>query len=218
MHWFGAVEKVAQERGWRLVALTKAGCPPYDATVYNGKVGGGFSECDEWRAKTIDRIVDEERPQIIFTGGSVRHRVVEDGKLLSGPPNSAALQDGYERVLERFAATGARVVAFEDLPQSPQDMTDCVSAHLDDLRQCAYDEDANPADHFEERATKDVDGVELFDFTPAICDEQRLCHGVIGNALVYRDNDHMTATFSRTLAPWLEQALDGGDGTGSQRG
>jgi hypothetical protein len=28
--------------------------------------------------------------------------------------------------------------------------------------------------------------------------------------LVYRDNDHMTWTFARTLAPWLERELDQG--------
>jgi hypothetical protein len=30
---------------------------------------------------------------------------------------------------------------------------------------------------------------------------------VIRNALVYRDDDHMTATFAATLGPWLEREL-----------
>lgn len=209
MHWFGAVENVAQKRGWRLVALTKAGCPPYDVTVYNGKVGREFTECDEWRERALDRILNEERPETIFTGGAVRHRVVgDDGKLLDGAENTAALQQGYQRTLEQLVGGGSRVIAFADLPRSPHDMTDCVSGNLDDLRACAFPEDADPVDHFEWRAARAVAGVQLFDFTPAVCDEQRLCHGVIRNTLVYRDNDHMTVTFSRTLAPWLERELD----------
>jgi len=30
---------------------------------------------------------------------------------------------------------------------------------------------------------------------------------VIDGDLVYRDNAHLTATYARTLAPWLEPAL-----------
>ena len=30
---------------------------------------------------------------------------------------------------------------------------------------------------------------------------------VIGNALVYRDKSHLTATFARTLAPAIERGL-----------
>jgi hypothetical protein len=30
---------------------------------------------------------------------------------------------------------------------------------------------------------------------------------VIGNALVYRDKSHLTATFARTLLPWIESGL-----------
>jgi hypothetical protein len=98
-------------------------------------------------------------------------------------------------------------VALKDLPKSPRDMTDCVSENLDDLRRCAFRPGAEYADSFDERAVGAVDGAELVDLTPAICAED-LCFGVIGDALVYRDNDHLTATFSRTLAPWLDRELN----------
>jgi hypothetical protein len=31
----------------------------------------------------------------------------------------------------------------------------------------------------------------------------------MGNALVFRDDNHFTATYARTLAPWLDAELPG---------
>jgi hypothetical protein len=35
----------------------------------------------------------------------------------------------------------------------------------------------------------------------------RRCPAVVGNALVYRDTYHLSATYARTLAPWLMRRL-----------
>jgi hypothetical protein len=46
----------------------------------------------------------------------------------------------------------------------------------------------------------------LVDLTPFYCDA-RTCPVVIGGVNVYRDNSHITVTYSRTLAPYLYRAL-----------
>ena len=35
------------------------------------------------------------------------------------------------------------------------------------------------------------------------------CPVVVGNVLIYRDNHHLTATYARSLAPFLSTALAG---------
>jgi peptidoglycan/LPS O-acetylase OafA/YrhL len=208
MHLFATVERLAEERNWRLVSLTKAGCPPYQATFYNGKVEREYRECTEWQQHALERI-EEERPQILFTSGALSVRVMEEGRLLDGARNDAALEEGYVRMLEELKerAPQARMIGMKDLPVAPHDMTDCVSENLDDLRKCAFEKGDEHRDSPDRRAIEAVDGVELVDLSPAICDKGT-CYGVIGNALVYRDNDHLTATFARTLAPWLGRELD----------
>jgi hypothetical protein len=94
-----------------------------------------------------------------------------------------------------------------DLPMAPHDMTDCVAENQDELRKCAYEEDAMGGDPFDVRAARRVPGAHLIDLRPAVC-RDGLCFGVIGDALVYRDNDHLTFTFARTLAPWIERELN----------
>jgi hypothetical protein len=36
---------------------------------------------------------------------------------------------------------------------------------------------------------------------------KKTCPAVIGDALVYRNGSHLTATYVRTLAPWLGERL-----------
>jgi hypothetical protein len=43
--------------------------------------------------------------------------------------------------------------------------------------------------------------------TRAICPGTGACPVVINNMIVYRDQHHLTATFSKTLAPVLDQKL-----------
>jgi hypothetical protein len=58
--------------------------------------------------------------------------------------------------------------------------------------------------------------VRFIDLSDYFCDGQ-VCPPVIGNVLVYRHMNHITATYVRTLAPMLQselqRALEGDTGT-----
>jgi hypothetical protein len=49
-------------------------------------------------------------------------------------------------------------------------------------------------------------GAHLIDLTSYYCNDTN-CPAVIGHVVVYRDQDHLTATYARTLAPYLGRAL-----------
>ena len=48
--------------------------------------------------------------------------------------------------------------------------------------------------------------MKLIDPLPILCPRRR-CPSVMGHVLVYRNTYHMTATFARTLSPWLGREL-----------
>jgi hypothetical protein len=50
--------------------------------------------------------------------------------------------------------------------------------------------------------------VQIVDMTRFICDA-RWCYPVIGGALVFKDQNHLTEVFGRTLGPYLSRAIDG---------
>src|SRR3954454_17639837 len=69
MQWFPALNEIAKERDWRLVGLTKSACPPAEVHVYSGVLRREYRECDQWRERTLKRIVQDENPSLIVTSG-----------------------------------------------------------------------------------------------------------------------------------------------------
>jgi peptidoglycan/LPS O-acetylase OafA/YrhL len=207
MQWFPALNEIARERGWRLVGLTKSACPPAEVHVYNGTLRRAYRECDEWRERTLERIVQDENPSLVVTSSLPAYKPREDGKRLHGEARKQALVEGYGSTLRKLRGTGAPVALIEDVPHPNKNVPQCVSRFLDRLRECATPRsEALGFPKVNTRAAAEVDGVRLIDPTTMICLE-KTCPAVIGDALVYRNGAHLTATYVRTLTPWLAERL-----------
>jgi hypothetical protein len=209
MQYGPALEELARTRHWRLLGLTKEGCTAAQVREYNGPLGREYSECDTWRTASLNRIVDVEHPSLIVTSTSTRYRVLSpDGSSVLDPAASTPfLRAGYEATLRRLTSTGTPVAVIADPPRAPGDTADCVAASLDDLPHCAFPAGQPPSTPaFDTEAAAAVPGVRVIDPQPMLCPGGR-CPAVIGSALVYRDAGHLTATFARTLAPWLGSRL-----------
>ena len=61
MQLFPAIEQMAARRHWRIVELTKAGCPPSRVRVVFTISDRSYAECDAWREHALRRI-ERERP------------------------------------------------------------------------------------------------------------------------------------------------------------
>ncbi len=207
MQFFPAVEQLAERHRLRLVALTKAECPPAAVRVPNMTTGGEYPECDVWRERALQRIEQMDGQVTVLMGSASEYTPLgEDGEALSGEEGSAALEDGYAATLERVNDDGRRVAVLKDPPSASEDVPSCVSRQLESLDSCAFRRDRSRAKEFDTRAAKRTPGASLVDVTEAIC-PRGLCRAVIGNALVYRDRNHLSATFAGTLAPLIELDL-----------
>jgi len=201
MQYFPALERVALRRGWRLVGLTRAGCPVADVDYLDG--------CDAWREDTLRRIEREERPALVVTSSSTadRIRVRRDGTRLSRADSQPLLIAGYARTLRRLRRTGAQVVVIRDQVKIAFNPPDCVAEHPRALERCAFARRRIRGNGFDAAGARRAGrGVRLLDPLNVLCRGDR-CPSVIGDALVYRDTYHLSATFARTLAPWLERRL-----------
>ncbi|MGE5282724.1 MAG: acyltransferase family protein [Chloroflexota bacterium] len=207
MQYFPPLELLAEERHWRLVVLTKRECTPGEASIQNTLSGLRYSQCDAWRERSLRRIESAPRGAIVVMSGSTGYTAYgRGGETLHDAANAAALEAGYVETLRRIHAAGPSTVLIRDMPASPQDVPSCVSEHTHHLRACAFRRVRRSNREFDVRAADVAPGVTLLDLTPEVC-PKNLCRAVIGNALVYRDRFHLTATFTRTLSPWLELAL-----------
>jgi peptidoglycan/LPS O-acetylase OafA/YrhL len=207
MQWFPALEELAKKRDWRLLGFSKSACPPAEIHVYNASLRREYHECDEWRERTLERIVREESPSLVVTSMLNRYRAREDGAGLGRDASNEAVVEGYVSTLERLRSSEAPVVVIEDVPRPDKDIPECVSRSLARLEDCAFARSkALDEPRINARAAAEVEGASLVDATPMVC-PGKTCPAVIGDVLVYRNGAHLTGTYVRTLTPWLGERL-----------
>jgi hypothetical protein len=205
--WFPALQRLAIERSWRLVSLTKVLCGAVDHPVWNGQLNRAYPECDAWRAAAIQRI-RSEHPALVVVANSKFANFAIDGRQATATETASGWTPALASMLRRVGAPQTRVVVIGDTPQMATDPADCLSAHLGNALACArpgadaVDWQRLAADRL---ATEEV-GAAFIDPTPWACPTEP-CPVVIGSLLVYLDAGHLTATFSAALAPYLLAAL-----------
>ncbi|MBS1894191.1 MAG: acyltransferase [Actinobacteria bacterium] len=204
MQYFPAVEELANIHGWRLIVLTKAECPPEEVEVKSMVEDREYSQCDVWRQEALKRIEKGGASVTVVMSGDTEYTPYNaKGEELSGDEAAEAMEAGYLRTLKRIEAAGPHTVVIRDNPSSVQDVPSCVSEDIQHLKRCAFPRRKEWDREYDVRAAEASPETHLVDFIGDICPGE-VCRAVIGNALVYRDKDHLTATFARTLEPMLE--------------
>jgi peptidoglycan/LPS O-acetylase OafA/YrhL len=207
MQYFTALERLALENNWRLITLTKAECTPGEIQIRSMVEEREYSQCDAWRETTMKRIEDAgSRAMVVMSGDTAYTPYGEDGEELSGKEASEAMEAAYIKTIDRIHEAGLQVAVIRDTPASASDVPSCVSEDLQNLDKCAFKRVRDWNLEFDVRAAAKSPHANLIDITDEICPAD-LCRAVIGNALVYRDKTHLTATFARTLSPWIGEGI-----------
>ncbi|MFI7551054.1 acyltransferase family protein [Micromonospora sediminimaris] len=200
--WVPAMQKVAETNGWRLVTHTKSGCPFLAAEI--SLDNRPYSSCFEWNRAVQATLLDTDRPDLLITTHS-EYPVVGES-----PANRrSAMVRELRKTWSNLVAEEIPIVVLRDTPLHPEDIAECVSENLKRLTRCATPRGvalAGGGGPAQEQAVVGLDGVHLVDLNDWICPADR-CAPVIGGVLVWRDAHHLTATYSVTLAPFLDTAL-----------
>lgn len=201
--WNPALEPVAQQRHWRLETLGKVTCPLMDLPITSPYLGRHYSECEQWRADIVRRL-QAERPQLIVL--SMSRRYGADFGFTSFDP---AWLDSLSRLVTRLRATGAAVLVLGPIPDPRSMVPACLSGHLDTAVACfpARHDAVNDAGIAAEAAATTAAGGEYADLKALFCTDAR-CPVIVGNNLVYRDDNHVTIEYAQTLGPVLGAIAD----------
>ena len=205
--WFPAFDALGRERHWRLVSLTKSGCPPAEVTIWVGTFERAYTECDAWRDAVFARIADLQ-PDLVVVSMTYGQTPIVDGETLDGQPAREVMIAAYERTLDHLDSIAGRVALLADTPRAPDDPPICLSSHLDDALSCATArQDAVEGEWLEEQqGVAEAVGAAFVDPTPWLCPIDP-CPAVIGRYLVYRDTHHITTTYAVAVRNRLAAAL-----------
>ncbi|MCC6755918.1 MAG: acyltransferase [Solirubrobacterales bacterium] len=201
MMYMPTLDEIGKREGWKIIGLSRANCAV--AEVKLGKY------CDEWRANALARIA-EEHPDLVVVATSTRavYSLRMDGKQLSREESDPYLVDGMKKTFRQLKQDADKVVLIRDQAQAPRQPWlphECVAENLDNLKVCAFKPERDMETSFDVKAAQQT-GTPMIDPMPILCSDGR-CPAVIGNALVYRDSYHISATYATTMGPWLQRQL-----------
>jgi len=201
--WLPAFDVAGKRAHWKIVNWTKAACPPAQLSVFAPTLNRQYTECDTWRSRTIARIVSL-KPDLVVVGQS------ENVASSSVPPSTYASAT-VQTLNQLKTRTQTRVEFVQDLPVPNFDAPTCIADHLSDVSRCTFALDKAfryPDRHQAMIAVLRQAGIPVLDPAPWLCTSQR-CPAVVGNLLVYRNDTHVTASFSRWLTPMVAPLLTG---------
>lgn len=198
-HWFPAIEAIALERGWRLVTFVKVSCSFTTLAQRNLALKRAYRECTAFNEATVARL-NQIKPALTIIVNRRTFRPISEG--ITSTLAGAALGEMVARL------PGATAILV-DTPDPGRDVPACLSKHPSDIRACLFTQD--DADNREigvaERVAAEVSGAQLIDLTDSICAAWP-CLPIAKSVLIYRDEDHMTETFSRSLATPLKVEIE----------
>lgn len=196
--WQPALEVAAQQNHWRLETMSKVTCPLMELPIRSPYLGRTYTECEQWRTDALARL-DRDRPQLVVVDMSRRY-----GGDFGFTTYDPAWLDGLSRLVGRLRATGAQVLVLGPAPDPQSTVPACLSGHLDDVGACspARGVAVNGAGVAAEAAAVQAAGGRYAELTDLFCTDTR-CPVIIGNTLVFRDDNHITGEYARLLAPVL---------------
>ena len=215
-HWLAALDRLGRERGWRVELMVKGGCPVSDAAELLGpRSSRRGRECARYRESAMQRLIALKPAVAVLS--SWDEYVVREGEPAAGRVSPAAWGRGLRRTFARLAGAGVPVVAIRGTPQPGFDVPGCLSrraAELPMAGDCRYER--NDALHGDARAVhraavRDVAARGLpvagIDMAATVCAASR-CGVLREGTVVFTDDNHLTASFTRGAAGALGTRLD----------
>lgn len=204
LQWFPAYVDIFTRPGWRLLVGTKSSCPMVDAPFFYARIGREYSECAQWRTQLL-RMVATLKPDVVVMGSSHASGFT-----------ASQWADGTARVLSVLSPASGHVYVMRSTPILPFDGPSCLeprSALYDAIsshRECH----ASAADARSEEVYQAlVEGVSAFanasivDMNDVVCPGQ-VCSAERNGVIVFRDTEHLSASYARSLAGALRARLE----------
>jgi peptidoglycan/LPS O-acetylase OafA/YrhL len=211
-HWLPALDRIGRERSWKVIAMVKPACPVAAVEeLVSSRLKRQYTECTRWRRATLRRIVSLRPDAVILASDD--HYVPADGERSASGVTPASWRDGLRRTYGALSRAGLSTVVIRDVPRVGFDVPACLSRRASNApfneKRCEYDRERSlmrRAVEAQSDAARGLPRVSIVDMNDRICSSER-CPVVQRGAIVYRDGDHLTATFSEGEAPVLGERI-----------
>ncbi|QEE60827.1 acyltransferase [Salinibacterium sp. dk2585] len=197
-----ALQDAADDLGWRLVTYLRVGCPALSEEPIGlpGRADWEQQACADWSAEVQQALVSrDDIDTVVYSNFSSRYHdgLVPEQQRLSAQEIAATWTEVRE--------SGKQIVLIRDVPDPQRINIPLCLSTTSDAAECATKRvQALPNDEALRAASQAE--VPVVDLSELFCDEV-LCHAVIGDVVVYADDNHISRTFARTLSSFVGAEL-----------
>lgn len=183
----GALNALAVRNNWAIDMYSKGGCPfTYAVRKHDAVL---TKNCPLWVSNVLKKLMASDYTLMVTSQRA--------GVAWVGGNDSAVV--GLTKIWQELSSAGLPILALKDSPQPDQKMPACLISGKD----CLLPTESALGFDAQVRSAAAVPSVRLVDFDYIFCDAKN-CLPVIGHVVVYRDDNHITDTFARSLAPFIE--------------
>ncbi|WP_159628252.1 acyltransferase family protein [Massilia puerhi] len=198
-HWLPALVLHAEKEDWQVISITKSGClfgDPADEEIFRN----AHTSCRTWNLAAI-REITALKPDLVVTLAT-RSVYYPQGRTEYVP-------EGYLSYFRQLKANAIPALALRDNPWMGKDIPMCVySPIVTDKDICGQDRHQVLHDDAYFEAIKILpSNVRVADLSSQFCDDIR-CWAVKDGIAIYRDSNHMTASYAERISPALRDAVN----------
>ena len=187
--WFPALNKLADEKGFKLINLTKSACP--SIAVTRASVGAfQMKNCEEWRSSAISRIA-VMKPDLVILSSFEHYSPIGDPRKVE-----EWWVAGSKKSYQILQPLSPKLIYLLDTPLPDRNIPDCLATTRAD-RCIANDEKGLPQ----------VADFQIIKPSIWLCESD--CPGTVRGNVAYRDASHISVATSLELANRLWLALLG---------
>jgi peptidoglycan/LPS O-acetylase OafA/YrhL len=195
---FDEALRALQLTGW---LYTKASCPPFDVRRFLPAYNREYFECDEWRHDVFLQLA-AVRPEVVYFARHGNYAAT----VLAGedPAGGQAVETWRVGVEQTILEVATNVVLIRDTPLVGFDVPRCEargSSCVLPMESVRWDSALHQAE-LDALVDVGLSDEAVFDVNDAICPVGVPCLSVDARGRIkFRDANHLTATYARTLAP-----------------
>ena len=202
--WLPALQQIAADHQLKITTMLASRCAMADIRQ-EFDTAADADACLSWVHRTTDQIV-ALHPDLVVMANRISFEATTRGNKTS----DELYRRGYAAVLRAWRDAGIRTVVLRDTPAPGRSVPDCVAEKKAAYQQCDGTRTSWLPSAPEQQAVADVGSplVTYADLTDHICGPTT-CSAVTGGVVTYFDASHLTATYVRTLAPYLAPVVTG---------
>lgn len=194
--WYPALKLIAQDRGWRLLSITKSACPIDGTYIGPPTAGDQVEACRSWAREALAKAV-ALKPDIVVTTAT-----------RPGPRNvGEVVPEGFVRAWNVLTAHGSRVLAIRD---NPRPETYSIPECIDRSRRTPQTCNMRRSEHFSpdvwRKGIAQSRSISFWDIADLVCSSHS-CPAVRSGMLVYNDNSHMSVPLVIALTPIMKRQI-----------